>query len=657
MLSNHRWTIFCFVFLIFCAGCQPDIEFESAAADLFEPGSSDPIVVTEVVGNINTGADVEATLTMAAILPDEIEVRPTMTPYPPPPYTPDPNQSPTPFPTYTPYVTVTPNPYPPTATPMPPPPPPPEANRFLPNGCAVWYEWEIITTQPDDTLFSLADRYQTTPYELQRGNCIGDAQQITAGQQVAVPPTDVPITYGPAPTLNVYPSEQCFDEQFPPSSGLAIGRAGAAVTYVQGQHVELWADATAFIPNFGLLGGETFDVLEGPVCFSYSSGGGSADQVRRRWRVRTSISGVEGWIDEVIGDFAQYLYVATADGSQPEPAIDYFTVKPENPSLQETITIEWAARNTSGVKLTGGGIDMPPLSPQWVHTIPAVDLILDGNSCTTFVVTAIGGNQSTSAEQPLCINLAPSLVISQFDVSPQPLTGPGPVQALVSWTIDGFDPAVHRAGFVWYEGGYLAGIEEVTQGQGSFPVEVNVDLPGTMLFRLEVTDGKHTLYKEAFVATAVSCETPRMTNDPTLPTDCPSTPIVLSTARYQPFEGGTIFWREVGGDERPLVILYNDGTAYAPPLDLWQNQGIQPGETPPEGMFVPEGEFGYVWQTMPGVRDKLGWALGTEVNYQTEWQEIAGHVVFNLMEGMQWRYLIYDGDYGMWVPIASQHIP
>ncbi|MFO7271787.1 hypothetical protein [Sphaerobacter thermophilus] len=85
---------------------------------------------------------------------------------------------------------------------------------------------------------------------------------------------------------------------------------------------------------------------------------------------------------------------------------------------------------------------------------------------------------------------------------------------------------------------------------------------------------------------------------------------------YQRFERGTMIWVDVDdvyNPERSILVLYDDGT-FARYADTWdEGQAVSdPRLTPPAGLYQPVRGFGKVWRDVPGVRDRLGWAVEPE---------------------------------------------
>jgi hypothetical protein len=102
------------------------------------------------------------------------------------------------------------------------------------------------------------------------------------------------------------------------------------------------------------------------------------------------------------------------------------------------------------------------------------------------------------------------------------------------------------------------------------------------------------------------------------PDICPVSPALSSEGAVQRFESGTMIWVE---EEDHIYVLFDDE---GPPgwnryVDTWD-----PGEPerdpklrPPNGLYQPVRGFGLVWREEPGVRDRLGWAVGEEFGFST----------------------------------------
>ncbi len=478
-------------------------------------------------------------------------------------------------------------------------------------------------------------------------------------------PTIPPATALPYPTpttppsgppgrgLRIYSSRDCFNPPFAPTSGLTTHEPWMAVPPTPGGRLPLWNSADGFEEIFSLERGDPFTVFQEPVCLAYIDDTGR-EVFRRRWQVSLMYLGIEGWIEEYVGSAARPVYTVQLINQPPPPRIETFQVRPEQPRIDEPVTLTYRVRFATGLTLTGGGLPDPNNTPIAGLTMPADSLLLDARGCTVFTLTATNpGNMPVVREIPLCVDRNPPLWVKSLRVSPNPIVGQGPVTVTVSWEIPGFDPAQDRAVLTWHEGGIQAGSWLLPVGSGFDFVPVQIALPGTMLFRIDVTRAGRTFSREAIIPTRLACDTPRMTADPTLPPDCPATPPEKAPATIQLFERGVMLWRFVSGETRPLVILFADGEAYAPQISTYAGQKGAAGEAAPAGLAPPAEDFAYVWESHPGVRDRLGWALGPAEYYETTWQNIAGHLIFKMPFGQNWRYLITDGDWGMWVPILA----
>jgi hypothetical protein len=99
------------------------------------------------------------------------------------------------------------------------------------------------------------------------------------------------------------------------------------------------------------------------------------------------------------------------------------------------------------------------------------------------------------------------------------------------------------------------------------------------------------------------------------PDGCPSAPLD-SPAAEQAFEGGYMIW--VGEQDRIIVLFADDSyPKVSNHGDDWDGGAICDLGPPPEGLFHPVRGFGYLWCTDPAVRERLGWALEPEIDYET----------------------------------------
>jgi hypothetical protein len=125
------------------------------------------------------------------------------------------------------------------------------------------------------------------------------------------------------------------------------------------------------------------------------------------------------------------------------------------------------------------------------------------------------------------------------------------------------------------------------------------------------------------------------------PDGCPTAP-EYSPAAEQPFEGGFMIW--VSAQNR-IIVLFDDGNypKVSNHVDEWDGSPICDLGPPPTGKLHPERGFGYLWCTVPTVRDRLGWALEPETGYETILQSTTmvkyNHTYLRAADGNVWHLL------------------
>ncbi|UCC61641.1 MAG: hypothetical protein JSV36_12635, partial [Anaerolineae bacterium] len=124
---------------------------------------------------------------------------------------------------------------------------------------------------------------------------------------------------------------------------------------------------------------------------------------------------------------------------------------------------------------------------------------------------------------------------------------------------------------------------------------------------------------------------------------CPVAGPTLTSAAFQPFERGLMFWR---ADLRTIDVLHEDGwwSGYD---DTWDETqpADDPSLSPPKGFWQPVRGFGKVWRTMLGGPEAAtGWALEPERSYEMLSQPFGGGEMFLGVAGE--IYILYTG--GTW---------
>src|SRR5574341_1329237 len=131
-------------------------------------------------------------------------------------------------------------------------------------------------------------------------------------------------------------------------------------------------------------------------------------------------------------------------------------------------------------------------------------------------------------------------------------------------------------------------------------------------FVLSATNGHVTV--EARVHVNVSCPLEFFFED--VPEEsCPTTEAVSENATFQAFEHGQMFWMQTANQ---IIILFTSGEpAWMIVVNPFFDGAPEddPNIIPPEGMRQPRREFGMVWRDTPGVRERVGWALGDPLPY------------------------------------------
>lgn len=102
---------------------------------------------------------------------------------------------------------------------------------------------------------------------------------------------------------------------------------------------------------------------------------------------------------------------------------------------------------------------------------------------------------------------------------------------------------------------------------------------------------------------------------------CPESAEQRTEAVDQVFERGHMLY--LAGSRQVLVTLFAAGRWQQLPEPTGP-AGREPLFNPPEDLFVPTGRFGRLWREQPGLRDRLGWAVGAERAFTGAVQRYAG---------------------------------
>ena len=105
------------------------------------------------------------------------------------------------------------------------------------------------------------------------------------------------------------------------------------------------------------------------------------------------------------------------------------------------------------------------------------------------------------------------------------------------------------------------------------------------------------------------------------PDGCPAAPPQFSPAAQETFERGQMVWI---GNQGRIYVLFNDGKkpGWAVYADTFKDgqPDRDPSLNPPPNLSQPIRGFGLVWRAQAHVRDRLGWATGSELGFDGTYQ-------------------------------------
>lgn len=186
---------------------------------------------------------------------------------------------------------------------------------------------------------------------------------------------------------------------------------------------------------------------------------------------------------------------------------------------------------------------------------------------------------------------------------------------------------------------------------GQFGEFWNVASTGTMTYTISDTTRNHTDFM-LFAANATGQWVGASLNIPLTcpdvwffspaPDICPAAPALYSVGSEQHFEHGVMIWVQV---QDMIYVLYEDDqytTKWEVYVDEWdEGEPIDdPSIIPPPGYYQPLRGFGLVWRDQPLVRERLGWAVDEEGNYDTAVQRTSyaeyNHTYIGAQDGNVW---------------------
>ncbi len=476
----------------------------------------------------------------------------------------------------------------------------------------------------------------------------GDTTEITlqvrvvntaSGATLASARLNLPVANRPTgDAFVVYEAAQCYTDPFTASNGLAVGARG-----IVSQNVLAGLPVTAGSGigglNVGSLArGETVVVLEGPFCFQATAPPGTT---YRQWRVRSELSGVEGWVTEVQGDrrhaegylwpFRGYVVYDAADCYSAPFLPDRGIRVGRGVRLVDDeygITVYDDVETADGEMPVPG--DMPP---------GEIFTVIDGPHCYRYepapagyllgrrqwqIRSEVSGVQGWaweySSEQYLILEAAVpdggddggepvEVEVVTFSAEPSTVAAGQPIT--ITWEVRGVfgvsifmrHRALERDSVPLNTGG------ELLAAAGTLTVSAPADVTSVDFSLFDPYNYDHVrtvtvACAHAWFAAGGPAEF------------CPSGPARTVQAAFQPFEHGWMIWHEgqIWTDGR-----YGDGIY----PDTWSGGEVTYPEAPPEGLLLPARGFGTLWVNDGQVQESLGWATGPEQGYQMQIQQTA----------------------------------
>ena len=207
------------------------------------------------------------------------------------------------------------------------------------------------------------------------------------------------------------------------------------------------------------------------------------------------------------------------------------------------------------------------------------------------------------------------LAIESFEVISSENTNSGK-RITLSWRSNGQSAriisGVRRSGPPWWQ----------IPASGTITVELEESNYNDPPFTLQVFDAGDLNQATEVIEAAALLQWPCNHNyffEPA-PALCPAHESIVSAAAEQPFEGGVMIWLEATDS---IYIFIRNDTSWQRFEDTWSEGQPEsdPAIVPPAERFQPIRGFGKVWRDNPEAKEKLGWALGPELGFESVLQE------------------------------------
>lgn len=220
---------------------------------------------------------------------------------------------------------------------------------------------------------------------------------------------------------------------------------------------------------------------------------------------------------------------------------------------------------------------------------------------------------------PLGAAAAATPVVNNFDATPTSIEREGEVG--LTWSVSG--AAVVNVGRVSAVGQFVRDAEDLP-ATGSLTLNALPDSFYVQEFFLYAGDADGNGITER-VSVSIACPYTFFMEFSVSPELCPLDEPAEFMGAYQLFDRGEMLWRS---DRNTIIVLYNDGT-YARFQDTFTEgeeidypDAVADVELSDENALPIRG-FGKVWAQNQTVRDGLGFAIGEELGYTMQGQDVA----------------------------------
>jgi hypothetical protein len=455
--------------------------------------------------------------------------------------------------------------------------------------CTPRQDWVAYRVLHDDTLYSIAERTQSTVMELAIANCLGNTTLIYAGDLLRVPripSTRIPQLNDPRIT-NFATTTTAIN-----ATDLQQRKARIPVTWnVTGRDERMNLAFEQLMPDGSIINVEL--QRDNPIIPSSGSGAvapvpvGGAKQIILQMRVFT---------------LSQQETLATKKLSV------QIISNSETPLVNCTVQNQMAQGVTDSP--TQSGIHLGELGP--LTSLPALARSADGkfvkipyadSTGWLFVSDNLSFNGNCSAI-PIEVGAVQKVQIVKFSAVPNPVARGAAVT--VSWDTLGAERTEIRVLF----------FDTKTQhwGRPSAATATNLPLNGSWTFTMPTT----AYYGVRFDLDAIDAQGNVATarSDEVMPLNypcfwdekvtCASTQTNF-TGSLQEFEHGYLLWQQ------DTKVIYVVTVGWYTVRDNWLEGDINTiTDTPPEGLLAPQDRFAKLWSSNAEVRQSLGWAKSAQ---------------------------------------------